>query len=93
MWGLFILVMVLGTTQASNDLTFLVEDKLIKVSTVLDNDRISVVVPVNYSLPLVKIQVKSAAKHLKMVQALVGDDKVLQKEYYTPMATAMICSH
>ena len=88
MWGLFILVMVMGTTQASNDLTFLVEDKLIKVSTVLDNDRISVVVPVNYSLALVKIQVKNAAKHLKMVQALVGDDKVLQKEYYTPMATA-----
>ncbi len=66
MWGLFIRVMVMGTTQASNDLTFLVEEKLIKVSTVLDNDRISVVVPVNYSLALVKIQVKNAAKHLKI---------------------------
>ncbi len=65
---LFILKMSFQAITASNDLTFLTEDRMVKVSTVLENDRISVVVPTNYSLAQIKIQVKAAAKHLKTIQ-------------------------
>ncbi len=89
MGTLFILIMSFQAITASNNLTFLTEDRMVKVSTVLENDRISVVVPTNYSLAQIKIQVKAAAKHLKTIQTLVGDDIALQKEYYAPMATSM----
>jgi len=89
MWLLALLIIRCQVgTLASNELSFLVEDKLMKVSTVLENHRISVVVPANFSMAQIKIQIKTAAKHLKMVQTLVGDDTTLQKEYLNAMVTA-----
>jgi hypothetical protein len=54
MGTLFILIMSFQAITASNDLTFLTEDRMVKVSTVLENDRISVVVPTTYSLAQIK---------------------------------------
>jgi hypothetical protein len=71
MWTLFILVMGIQALAASSYLIFLTEDKLEKISTGLEKDRISPVLSVHYSLALIKMQIKAAAKHLKTVQTAV----------------------